>query len=79
MARLRPITIVVILLVVALTTSDLNGKGGKGGGGKKGGGHKAAPHRAAPKIRPAHHSGRKPNRVSRKPAPREAAIRETDF
>jgi hypothetical protein len=73
MARLHPIAIVVLMLVVALTASDLNGKGGKGGGGKKGGGHKAAPHRAAPKVHPAHHSGPKPNRVAHKPAPHHAS------
>jgi hypothetical protein len=73
MVRLRPIAIVALMLVVALTGSDLNGKGGKGGGGHKGGGHKAPPHRPAPKVHPAHHSGPKPNRVAHKPAPHHAS------
>jgi hypothetical protein len=72
MVRFRPPTIVVVLLVVALNATDLEGKGGKGGGGKKGGGHKSAPHRAAPKVHHAHHSGPKPNRAAHKPAPHHA-------
>ncbi len=68
MGRFRSVAITVIVLVAALSASDLSGKG-KGGGGKRGGGHKPAPHRAAPKVHAGHHSGPKPNRVARKPAP----------
>ena len=71
MGRFRSVAITVIVLVAALSASDLSGKG-KGGGGKRGGGHKPAPHRAAPKVHAAHHSGPKPNRVARKPAPHHA-------
>jgi hypothetical protein len=72
MARFRPFAIVLVALFSVLTASHLTAKGGKGGGGKGGGGHKAAPHRAAPKVQHAHHSGPKPNRVARKPAPHHA-------
>ena len=72
MARFRLMAIVTLMLVVALTATDLNGKGSKGGGGHKGGGHKAAPHRPAPKVHSAHHSGPKPNRVAHKSAPHHA-------
>jgi hypothetical protein len=69
MVRFRLLAMVLVALLTVLTASQLVGKGGKGGGKAS---HKAAPHpkRAAPKVHhPAHHSGPKPNRVTRKPAP----------